>query len=50
MVSKLRRGTPTTWLLYGLVTSQLGSQDIAFSYPADPSITTVPQFLERVFG
>ncbi|MEW5311977.1 MAG: hypothetical protein WDW38_003643 [Sanguina aurantia] len=44
------RGTPTTWLLYGLVTSQLGSQDIAFSYPADPSITTVPQFLERVFG
>jgi hypothetical protein len=41
---------PTTWILYGLVSSQLGNLDTPIDYPPDRSVTTVAQFLETVFG
>eukprot|EP00199_Chlamydomonas_sp_CCMP681_P003511 CAMPEP_0119109684 /NCGR_PEP_ID=MMETSP1180-20130426/22297_1 /TAXON_ID=3052 ORGANISM="Chlamydomonas cf sp, Strain CCMP681" /NCGR_SAMPLE_ID=MMETSP1180 /ASSEMBLY_ACC=CAM_ASM_000741 /LENGTH=154 /DNA_ID=CAMNT_0007095585 /DNA_START=54 /DNA_END=518 /DNA_ORIENTATION=+ len=46
----INRISPTTWLLYGLISDQLGDSQVVFDYPSDRSITTVAQFMEVYFG
>lgn len=46
----LHRITPTTWVLYGLASGQLGASKASFVSPVSPEPTTVRAFLQSYFG
>lgn len=46
----INRIVPPTWILYGLASDQLGNDTTPMSYPGNPNIKTVADFLRVVFG